>query len=229
VTTREGERVKTILAWSSGKDSAWALHVLRARGDVEVVGLLTTIDGKSERVAMHDVRRALVRAQADAAGLPLLEVAIPWPCSNVDYERAMGEAMTRAKNDGVETVAFGDLFLEDIRKYREEKLAAIGVRPIFPLWGTQTDRLAREMIDGGLRARVTCIDNKQLDRSFAGRDFDASFVRDLPASVDPCGERGEFHTFAFAGPMFARAIDVNTGDIVDRDGFTFADLLRSPA
>jgi uncharacterized protein (TIGR00290 family) len=218
------KRVKTILAWSSGKDSAWALHVLRARADVEVVGLLTTIDGKRERVAMHDVRRALVVAQAEAAGLPLIEVAIPWPCSNVDYERAMGEAMTRAKKHGVEAVAFGDLFLEDIRRYREEKLAAVGVRPIFPLWGAPTDRLAREMIDGGLRARVTCVDTKQLDRSFAGRDFDASFVGDLPASVDPCGERGEFHTFAYAGPMFTRAIDVTSGAVVDRDGFTFADL-----
>ena len=217
-------RTKTLLAWSSGKDSAWALHVLRARGEVEVVGLLTTIDEKSERVAMHDVRRSLVRAQAEAAGLPLIEVAIPGPCSNADYERAMGEAMARAKGDGVEAVAFGDLFLEDIRKYREEKLAATGLRPLFPLWGVPTDRLAREMIDGGLRARVTCVDTQQLDRSFAGRDFDAAFVRDLPKGVDPCGERGEFHTFAFAGPMFARAIPITTGTIVERDRFAFADL-----
>ena len=216
--------MKTILAWSSGKDSAWALHVLRTRGEVEVVGLLTTIDGKSERVAMHDVRVALLRAQAGAVGLPLIEVPLPWPCSNAEYERAMGAAMARAKGDGVEAVAFGDLFLEDIRRYREEKLEAVGMRPLFPLWGLPTDRLARDMIEGGLRARVTCVDTRQLDRSFAGRDFDAAFVRDLPATVDPCGERGEFHTFAFAGPTFARAIDVTTGPTVERDGFAYADL-----
>lgn len=217
-------RRRALLAWSSGKDGAWALHVLRTRGEVDVVGLLTTIDAGSDRVTMHDVRGALLRAQADAAQLPLIEVPIPWPCPNAAYESAMSGAMARASSEGVEAIAFGDLFLEDIRRYREERLASTGISPLFPLWGTPTERLAREMIEGGLRARISCVDTKQLDRSFVGRDFDAALLRDLPSSVDPCGERGEFHTFAFDGPMFARPISIATGAVAERDGFVYADL-----
>ena len=221
-------RPRALLSWSSGKDGAWALHVLRQRGDVEVVGLLTTINRVHDRVAMHAVRSELLRAQASAAGLPLWEVAIPSPCSNAEYEAAMGEAMARAKGDGIVTIAFGDLFLEDIRAYREEKLRAAGMSPVFPLWGRPTGALARDMIAGGLRARLTCVDPKQLAGSFAGRDFDAALLADLPAGVDPCGERGEFHTFAYAGPMFRAPVGVRPGEVVERDGFVFADLVPDP-
>jgi uncharacterized protein (TIGR00290 family) len=217
-------RPQALLSWSSGKDSAWALHVLRQRGDVEIVGLLTTVNRVHDRVAMHAVRTELLRAQASAAGLPLWEVPIPSPCTNAEYEAAMGEAMARAKADGVVTMAFGDLFLEDIRAYREEKLRSAGMTPIFPLWGLPTDALARDMIAGGLRARLTCVDPKHLAPSFAGREFDAALLADLPPAVDPCGERGEFHTFAFDGPMFRAPVDVRLGEVVERDGFVFADL-----
>jgi len=216
---------RALLAWSSGKDSAWALHLLRQRGEVEVVGLLTTLNQAFERVAMHAVRVELLRAQAAAAGLPLFEVPLPWPCSNDEYERAMGAALAAARADGVEAVAFGDLFLEDIRRYREERMAATGLTPLFPLWGEPTDALARRMLAGGLRARLTCVDPRQLAPAFAGREYDAALLAELPPTVDPCGERGEFHTFAYAGPMFARPIAIRAGEIVERDGFTFADLL----
>ncbi len=218
-------RVRALLAWSSGKDSAWSLQVLRAAGEVEVVGLLTTINQAFDRVAMHAVRTELLRAQAEAAGLPLWPVPIPWPCSNVQYEAAMSEALVRARGDGIEAVAFGDLFLEDIRRYREERLAATGIRPLFPLWGKPTAPLAAEMVAGGLRARLTCVDPRALDQRFAGRDFDAGLLAELPPSVDPCGERGEFHTFAYDGPMFRRPIPIRSGEVVTRDGFVFADLL----
>ncbi len=216
---------KALLAWSSGKDSAWALHVLRERGEVEVVGLLTTINRTFDRVAMHAVRTELLRAQAAAADLPLWPVPIPWPCSNAEYEAAMAAAMMRALSDGIDRVAFGDLFLEDVRRYREERLGAVGVTPMFPIWGTPTDALARRMIDGGLRARLTCVDPKALDARFAGREFDAALLAELPAAVDPCGERGEFHTFAHDGPMFRRPVPFRAGSVVTRDGFVFADLL----
>jgi len=218
-------RTKTLLAWSSGKDSAWSLHVLRAAGDVEVVGLLTTINQAFDRVAMHAVRSELLRAQAAAAELPLWTVPIPWPCSNDAYEAAMSAALDRARGEGVGAVAFGDLFLEDIRRYREERMAATGLTPLFPLWGRPTEPLAREMIAGGLRARLTCVDPRSLDARFAGRDFDATFLAELPATVDPCGERGEFHSFAYDGPMFARPIPIRSGEVVTRDGFVFADLV----
>jgi uncharacterized protein (TIGR00290 family) len=218
-------RTAALLAWSSGKDSAWSLHQLRAAGEVEVVGLLTTINQAADRVAMHAVRSQLLRAQADAAGLPLWQVPIPWPCSNAEYEAAMSAALDRARRQGVEAVAFGDLFLEDIRRYREEKLAPTGLRPLFPLWGQPTAPLAAEMVAGGLRARLTCVDPRALDGRFAGREFDAALLAELPASVDPCGERGEFHTFAYDGPMFSRPIPVVSGEVVARDGFVFADLL----
>jgi diphthamide synthase (EF-2-diphthine--ammonia ligase) len=201
------------------------LHVLRAQNEVEVVGLLTTINQVFDRVAMHAVRTELLRAQAEAAELPLWPVPIPWPCSNAEYEAAMAAAMARARADGITHVAFGDLFLEDVRRYREERLAPTGVTPLFPLWGTPTDALARRMVEGGLRARLTCVDPKSLDARFAGRDFDAALLAELPATVDPCGEGGEFHTFAYAGPMFRRPIPIRTGEIVTRDGFVFADLL----
>ena len=218
-------RPRAILAWSSGKDSAWALHVLRQRQEVEVVGLLTTINEHFDRVAMHAVRSELLRAQALAVGMPLHPVAIPWPCSNEDYEAAMSRAVTQLKQDGVSVMAFGDLFLEDVRKYREDKLRGTGIEPAFPLWGIPTSTLARQMIDGGLRARLTCIDPKQLSSQFAGREFDADLLRDLPAEVDPCGERGEFHSFAYDGPIFGHAVPIRAGEIVERDSFVFADLL----
>jgi len=220
---------KALLAWSSGKDSAWSLHVLRAQAEVEVVGLLTTINEAFDRVAMHAVRSALLRAQAEAVGLPLWPVAIPWPCSNTDYEAAMSAVLARAQADGVTAVAFGDLFLEDIRRYREAQLRPTGLRPLFPLWGRPTAPLAAEMVAGGLRARLTCVDPKALDPRFAGRDFDAGLLGELPPSVDPCGERGEFHTFAYDGPMFARPIPIQAGEVVARDGFVFADLLQAEA
>jgi uncharacterized protein (TIGR00290 family) len=218
-------RTRALLSWSSGKDSAWALHVLRRRGEVEVVGLLTTLNRDAGRVAMHAVREALLEAQASAAGLPLVKVPIPSPCSNEDYDAAMAEAVAAARSDGVRAIAFGDLFLEDIRRYREERLAGTGLEPRFPLWGADTRRLAGDMVDGGLRARLTCVDPRRLDASFAGRRFDAGLLADLPADVDPCGEHGEFHTFATDGPMFREAIEVRSGDVVERDGFVFADLI----
>jgi uncharacterized protein (TIGR00290 family) len=218
------KRSKTLVSWSSGKDSAWMVHVLRQRGDAELAGVLTTVNEAVRRVAMHAVRVDVLQAQADALALPLWQIPIPSPCSNEVYERAMAAAVGRAVDAGFTHIAFGDLFLEDIRRYREEKLAGTRLTPMFPLFGMDTTRLAREMIGAGLRARITCLDPKVLDRSFAGREFDASLLDDLPATVDPCGERGEFHTCAYAGPMFSRAIPVDTGVTVERDGFVFADL-----
>ena len=204
-------RPRAILAWSSGKDSAWALHVLQQQQEVEVVGLLTTINEHFDRVAMHAVRSELLRAQALAVGLPLHPVAIPWPCSNEDYEAAMSNAVAHLKKDGVSGMAFGDLFLQDVRQYREDKLRGTGIEPVFPLWGIPTPTLARQMLDGGLRARLTCIDSKQLAAHFAGREFDADLLRDLPAEVDPCCERGEFHSFAYDGAMLNHAVPIRTG------------------
>jgi uncharacterized protein (TIGR00290 family) len=217
--------VKTLVSWSSGKDSAWMLHALRARPDVEIGALLTTINADAQRVAMHAVRVGLVQAQAEALDLPLWQVPIPSPCPNEVYERAMADAVRRAVAEGFTHVAFGDLFLEDIRRYREERLAGTGLTPLFPLFGADTPALAASMIASGLRARVTCVNPRVLDRRFAGRDFDAGFVAELPRSVDPCGERGEFHTFAYDGPMFRRPIAIESGIVVERDGFVFADLI----
>lgn len=213
-----------LLSWSSGKDSAWALHVLRKQG-VKIAGLLTTLNSEFNRVAMHGVRQELLQAQARAAGLALWEVPLPWPCSNEQYEALMSEAMGRARREGIQTVAFGDLFLEDIRAYREQKMAQVGMKCLFPLWGSNTRELAREMIAGGLRAKLVCVDTKQLDARFAGREFDAALLADLPSGVDPCGERGEFHTFAWAGPMFKAPLALKGGETVVRDGFAFADVL----
>jgi uncharacterized protein (TIGR00290 family) len=220
-------RTKTLVSWSSGKDSAWTLHALREKIDLEVVGLLTTVTSAFDRVAMHAVRTELLRAQARAVGLPLTEVRIPFPCSDAEYASAMSEALSAAARDGVTAVAFGDLFLEDVRQFREDRMRSTGITPLFPLWGRPTHSLAREMVAAGLRARITCVDPKQLDASFAGREFDARLLDDLPASVDPCGERGEFHSFVYDGPMFQRPLRTSTGEIVERHGFVFADIVES--
>ena len=216
---------QAVLAWSSGKDCAWALHVLRQQNQVEIVGLLTTVNAHFDRVAMHAVRTELLRAQARAAGVPLHVVPLPWPCSNEAYEAAMAVAVEQLRGSGVSVMAFGDLFLSDVRQYRESKLQGTGIAPLFPLWGIPTQRLAREMIAGGLKARLTCVDPKQLAPAFAGREFDESLLNDMPEGVDPCGERGEFHSFAYDGPMFESAIPICSGAVVDRDGFVFADLV----
>ena len=216
---------KALVAWSSGKDSAWALHALRRQGEVEIVGLLTTVTAGFGRVSMHGVREVLLDAQAGALRLPCRRVRIPWPCPNEIYEREMAQALEGAKAEGVTHIAFGDLFLQDVRAYREAKLAGTGISPLFPLWQRDTRALAREMIDGGLRATLTCVDPRKLDAAFAGRSFDRAFLSDLPAGVDPCGENGEFHTFAWSGPMFDNPIPVVAGAVVEREGFVFADLL----
>ena len=219
---------RALLSWSSGKDSAWALHTLRD-WDIEIAGLLTTFNGKVDRVAMHAVRHELVNAQAEAVGLPLRAIELPWPCSNSQYEELMADACRRAVEDGIHAIVFGDLFLRDIREYRERALRGSGLEPIFPLWEIPTRDLSRAMIEGGLRARITCVDKKVLDPSFAGREFDAAFLADLPPQVDPCGENGEFHTFAYDGPMFRHPIPITGGELHDADGFVFADLLPARA
>src|SRR5580658_5244403 len=222
-------RPKAWLAWSSGKDSAWALHTVREAGSLDVVALLTTVNRTHRRVAMHAVRESLLEMQVAAAGLPLVTVGIPSPCSNEIYERAMSEAMARAAGEGVRHMIFGDLFLQDVRAYRESQLARCGMTPVFPLWGIETRSLAEKMIAGGLRAYLTCVDPRKLDRGFAGRRFDAELLADLPAGADPCGEDGGFHTFACAGPMFRAELAVAVGEIVEREGFMFADLLARDA
>lgn len=217
---------RVLLSWSSGKDAAWALHMLRQAGAIEVVGLLTTLNEAFDRVAMHAVRRILLETQAASAGLPLLQVPLPWPCSNTEYEAAMAPALVSARDEwGVKQIAFGDLFLEEVRAYREKQLKGMGLTPLFPLWGQPTWELARAMVENGLQARLTCVDPRRLSPDFAGRAFDLSLLTDLPPDVDPCGEAGEFHTFATGGPMFAQPIPVTVGEIVTRDGFVFADLL----
>ena len=216
---------RTLVSWSSGKDSAWMVHVLRRSPDVSIGALLTTTNEAFGRVAMHAVRRELLQAQAESLGLPLIDVPIPWPCSNDQYEQRMGAAVSCAVAEGFTHVAFGDLFLEDVRRYREDRLTGTGLIPLFPLWGKATAPLARDMVLGGLRARLTCVDPRVLDASFAGREYDVSLLEELPPEVDPCGERGEFHTFAYDGPMFAHPIAVTAGATVSRDGFVFADLL----
>jgi uncharacterized protein (TIGR00290 family) len=221
--------MKTLLSWSTGKDSAWSLYVLRQTPGIEVAGLFTTVNAAFDRVAMHAVRRALLEAQAAAAGLPLHVIEIPWPCPNEAYESRMGAFVAEQTAQGVEAMAFGDLFLEDIRAYREAKLASSGIAPLFPLWGRDTAALAEEMIAGGLKAHLACIDPRKLPAHFAGRAFDRALLAELPAGVDPCGENGEFHTCVSAGAMFAHAIDVCTGVIETRDGFVFADLLPAAA
>ncbi len=215
---------RVALSWSSGKDSAWSLHLLRQNPGLQVVALITTLNEQFDRVAMHAVRRELLEAQADSAGLPLWPVPLPWPCSNEQYEDRMRQVCRRALDEGIQAIAFGDLFLADIRAYREKQLAGTGLEPIFPVWQLPTGELAAAMLKAGLRAKITCIDPKVLSPGFAGRDFDSVFLEDLPATVDPCGENGEFHSFVYDGPMFRTPVAVQVGEIVERDGFVFADL-----
>lgn len=219
-------RPKAWMSWSTGKDSAWALKAARSQG-FETVALLSTLNAQFKRVAMHGVREELLDAQAEALGLPLVKVPLPWPCPNEAYEQAMSAALERARSDGITHMIFGDLFLEEIRKYREEKLRPTGIQPVFPIWGLETAKLAREMTAAGLRAYLSCVDPKQIPARFAGRIFDERLLSELPPSADPCGENGEFHTFAFEGPMFSRAISAQVGEIVEREGFVYADLVRS--
>lgn len=217
--------MKILVSWSSGKDSAWMLHVLRQEGIGEPAALLTSINEAADRVAMHAVRSDVLRAQARAAGLPLITVSLPSPCSNEIYEARMSSVVQKAVADGFTHVAFGDLFLEDIRRYREDRLAGTGLTPIFPLWGRPTSELSKDMIDGGLEAHLTCIDPRVMPRELAGRRYDVTLLDDLPSGVDPCGERGEFHSCAVGGPMFSEPLRVETGVTVERDGFVFTDLM----
>lgn len=219
------QKIKTLLSWSSGKDSAWTLHVLRQRDDIDVAGLFTTLNGEADRAAMHAVRRALVERQAAAAGLPVEFIPLPHPCPNAAYEAAMSAFIDGARSRGVSAFAFGDLQLEDVRRYREEAMRGRGIECLFPIWGRDTAALAADMVEAGLRARITCVDPRQMPARFAGRLFDRSLLDELPAGVDHCGENGEFHTFAFAGPMFRHPINVTVGETVEREGFVFTDLL----
>ncbi len=215
---------RVLLSWSSGKDSAWAMQVLREDPDTDIVGFLTTVNTTHGRVAMHSTRRQILEAQARAAGLPLHVVPLPWPCPNEMYERAMRAAIHSAAANRVTHIAFRDLFLEDIRAYRVRQLEGSGLAPLFPVWGEPTAPLARLMVDAGLEAFVTCIDPKKVPRSLAGRKFDHAFLDELPEGVDPCGENGEFHTCVLAGPMFSHPVRAEAGQVVERDGFRFADL-----
>jgi uncharacterized protein (TIGR00290 family) len=216
---------KVLLSWSSGKDSAWTLHLLRQQPGIEVVALFTTFNSAADRVAMHAVRRVLVEAQAERTGLPLWAVGLPWPCSNLDYEERMRAVCQRATEEGITAVAFGDLFLQDIRDYRVKQLEGSGLEPLFPVWKIPTEKLGREMIAAGVKAKITCVDPSKLAKSFAGRDYDLSLLDALPAEIDPCGENGEFHTFVSDSPVFSRPIAVRSGEVVERDGFVFADVL----
>ncbi len=218
-------RPKALIAWSSGKDSAWALHEVRRAGELDVVGALTTITDAFGRVSIHGLRQELLAAQLDAAGLAPVTVRIPYPCPNEIYEREMAAAMGQAKAQGITHVIFGDLFLEDVRAYRETRLKPIDITPVFPVWRKPTDALAREMIASGVDARLVCVDLKALPKTFAGRRFNAALLADLPPDVDPCGENGEFHSFVAAGPMLARPVAIKAGEVVERDGFAYADFL----
>ena len=222
-------RPKALVSWSSGKDSAFALHCVRQGGEVEIAGLLTTVNSQFGRVAMHGVRVALLDAQAAALGLRCWKVPIPWPCTNAIYEAEVSRVLREARREGVTHLVFGDLFLADLRAWREARLSEIGIQGLFPLWMRDTSQLAREMLASGLQATLTCVDPKKLSPSFSGRSFDAGLLADLPAGIDPCGENGEFHTFASAGPMFGRSIEVSVGETVERDGFVFTDLLPRSA
>ena len=219
---------KTLMSWSSGKDSAWALHKLQQNPEIDLVGLFCTVNKEFDRVAMHGVRVDLLQRQANSIGLPLQIIEIPNPCNNAEYEQIMGQFVDGAKSDNIDYFAFGDLFLEDVRNYREEKLKDSGIKAIFPIWGTPTDKLSREMIDSGLRTVITCINPKQTPKEFIGREFDDSFLDSLPETIDPCGENGEFHSFVFDGPMFNEKIEIVVGDVVQRDDFIFVDVLPKP-
>jgi uncharacterized protein (TIGR00290 family) len=215
--------MKILMSWSSGKDSAWALHALRRDG-LNVAALLTSLNETAGRVSMHGVREEILRAQADATGLPLMTIPLPWPCTNEIYEARLRGAVEQAVGGGFTHVAFGDLFLEDVRKYREDHLAGTGLTPLFPLWGMPTDRLAREMIAGGIKARISTLDPRVMPRHLIGAAFDEALLAQLPAGVDPCAERGEFHTCVTAGPMFSRPLHIDAGEVVEREGFVYGDL-----
>jgi uncharacterized protein (TIGR00290 family) len=218
---------KVALSWSSGKDSAWTLHLLRRCPDIQVTALITTFNSEADRVAMHAVRRVLVEAQAERTGLPLWAVELPWPCSNAEYEDRMRAVCQRATAERITAVAFGDLFLQDVRDYRVRQLQGTGLEPLFPVWQIPTEQLSREMIAAGVKAKITCVEPSKLATSFAGRDYDLRLLQSLPPGVDPCGEKGEFHTFVYDAPVFSRPIEVRTGEIIEHDGFVFADLLPS--
>lgn len=217
---------RVMLSWSSGKDSAWSLHTIQQSNDYEIAGIFTTVNAEFQRVAMHGVRLALLKQQAQAMGLSLTVIEIPWPCSNQEYEQAFSQFISQVDND-VDGFVFGDLFLEDIRQYRVSQLDGTGITPIFPLWLIPTRKLADTMVSGGLKAIVSCVDPKQCPKEFAGREYNAEFLADLPPSVDPCGENGEFHTFVFEAPCYDAAIAINVGEVVERNGFVFADILPS--
>ena len=216
---------KVALSWSSGKDSAWTLHLLRERPDLRLTALITTFNSEADRVAMHAVRRALVEAQAERTGIALWAVELPWPCSNLEYEDRMRAVWQRATAEGVRAVAFGDLFLQDVRDYRVQQLQGSGLEPLFPIWHIPTQQLGRAMIAAGVKAKITCVDPSKLAKTFAGREYDLSLLNALPSGVDPCGENGEFHTFVYDAPVFSCPIVVRAGEVVERDGFVFADLL----
>lgn len=216
-------RKNTWLSWSSGKDSAWALHALRQSDEYEVTGLFTTINTAFDRVAMHAVRVDLLRRQAQAVGLPLHLIEIPYPCSDAQYAAAMADFMARARGDDVRCMAFGDLYLQDVRRYREERMQGSGIEAVFPLWERPTRPLLEEMLANGLRACLTCVDPRVLPAEFAGRELTTELLDSMPSGIDPCGENGEFHSFVFDGPMFAQPLDIEMGEVVARDGFVFAD------
>jgi uncharacterized protein (TIGR00290 family) len=216
---------KVILSWSSGKDSTWTLHLLRQQPEIQVAALLTSFNSVADRVSMHAVRRALVEAQAERTGLPLWPVELPWPCSNLEYEERMRAVCGRAVAAGITAVAFGDLFLQDVRDYRIRQLEGSGLEPLFPVWHIPTDQLSRDLIAAGVKAKITCVDPSKVAKSFAGRDYDLGLLGALPPGIDPCGENGEFHTFVEDAPVFSRPIAVRTGEVVERDGFVFADLV----
>ena len=215
---------KVALSWSSGKDSAWTLHLLRQQPDIQIAALITTFNTAADRVAMHAVRRALVEAQGERTGIPLWAVELPWPCSNLEYEDRMRAVCQRATAAGVSTVAFGDLFLQDVREYRLRQLQGSGLEPLFPLWQIPTGQLSRDMIAVGVKAKITCVDPSKVAKSLAGREYDVSLLNALPAGVDPCGENGEFHTFVYDSPVFSQPIEVQVGEVVEHDGFVFADV-----
>jgi uncharacterized protein (TIGR00290 family) len=222
---REPNLTKVALSWSSGKDSAWTLHLLRQQPDIQVIALITALNSEAGRVAMHAVRRELVQAQAERTGIPLWAVELPWPCSNLEYEDRMRTLCQRATAEGVTAVAFGDLFLQDVRDYRIRQLQGSGLEPLFPVWQIPTGQLSRDLIAAGVKAKVTCVDPSKVAKSFAGREYDLSLLNALPAGADPCGENGEFHTFVYDAPVFSHPIEVRNGALVERDGFVFADLL----
>jgi uncharacterized protein (TIGR00290 family) len=217
---------KTLLSWSSGKDSAWALYQLQSDPEIDLHGLFCTVNSEFNRVAMHAVRLELLKRQAEHIGLPLEIIEIPYPCSNEQYEEIMARFVDGARGENIEQFAFGDLFLEDVRSYREDKLTGSGISPVFPIWGSPTSQLAQEMVASGMRAVITCIDPKQLPEEFIGREYTQDFLNDLPEGVDPCGENGEFHSFVYAGPMFRKPLEIALGEVVQRDGFTFIDVVE---